>query len=1469
MKSHCRSSAYHRDIWSRDTTPPQGPSRDSSSTHALISTESTVKMALTCKVQYLDDTDPFASTNFPEPTRPPTYTFHLNIPLFQQIAGLHRLLSAPHNIDDVALQLSHNGCYMDLESSLEEQADMLEGFLDSRKNTIILRTALSVRVHNCIAKLLAASGRELRRALFSLKQIFQDDKDLVHEFVNSDGLSALISVGQDADQNYQNYILRAIGQIMLYVDGMNGVINHSDTIQWLYSLTASRFRLVGKTALKLLLVFVEYTESNSRVLYEAVQTVDGNQGVKDWAEIIGVMTEKDSQGDEEILIYAMTLLNKVLYATPSQDEFYNITDSLEEQGMEQIIKSHQNKFGSNIDLLDQFNIYEMALRIEDGDEEFPALGSSPSIRPRKRTTATGDRRRSRRHNSISQIDVSCFTKGSRLAPPGTKGRDGMHKVASAPNVGTADKVDPPKSPVKTSASTTPSSSTESELDEKNKSRQARKERRAARRAAKAMAESETEEKQKTESESNGRAHLEVTAPRSSPRPSPRSSPRASPTFHRRKFDEPAKTDEPSETRPRGRREEQSQLLEDSDRHSKTEDSKLKKEEQQQRLWKRKETKVSAISRKMAPEMKKEEREPLINNVDQNGSSGHRTSDESTDTDDKLGSSTDDLLNDDNAANQRISEESSKLAIDKRACSVGSPNDARRPSVVESSEKRSSVCEGFPGFPNKKMMLSMLYGQQKSVEDVDRKVSDSSFTVADSVHDRRQQLLSPVENDEGAKRSKDLLQVEHSVSDAVKRLSGCPELDEENETSSNAPVGNFEGLLHKAKSSLMNQSTDDKADPGAEEEAASEQEELRKKQEEERRKEEEEAVRKAAEEAALLKELEWERMIVMKRKLIVNDFNFTELENDEDELLACASGKTDETDTHFHSEGLLHVPPPPPPILGGPPPPPLPPGGPPVPPPPPGSPKTPTLNDANPKKKLVRLFWQEVKNSPLINGVNKTIWGSIDTVDIDTKKLEHLFENKTVSKVKKTEGDEKDKKKEIVVLEMKRSQAINIALTKLPPIRSLKQAILNMDSAVIDREGIDKLLQLQPTAEEKTRIQEAHMSNPDVALGNAEQFLLTMSSINELAPRLHLWSFKLDYDQLEREVAEPLMDLKESVQELHNNETFKHILATLLAIGNFLNGKKVKGFQLDYLAKVPEVKDTVHKQSLLYHLCCIVMEKFPNSSDLYSDLGALHRSSRVDFEVVLDNLKKLRENCKKSWEYLSIVAKHDSTKQLKSKMSEFLADAQERSTILKVVHRRVINRFHKMLLYLGLQSSAANKTKVNEFCKIISEFALEYRTTRERVIQMKKKKENLRERSKTRGKLITETESYSTAKAPSPEENIDAFRRALISNGDEADNAKEKLKSATLPGTRSRGKSAGPLRSSSSAVQAQDEFLDDNTDEVINTLVKSATAPLDSRTRVRKRNRATNRKSVRRTLKSGISPEDMEKLTKQVNILDSK
>lgn len=52
----------------------------------------------------------------------------------------------------------------------------------------------------------------------------------------------------------------------------------------------------------------------------------------------------------------------------------------------------------------------------------------------------------------------------------------------------------------------------------------------------------------------------------------------------------------------------------------------------------------------------------------------------------------------------------------------------------------------------------------------------------------------------------------------------------------------------------------------------------------------------------------------------------------------------------------------------------------------------------------------------------------------------------------------------------------------------------------------------------------------------------------LPPSLCLWK---------QEIAEPLFDLKLGMEQLAKNKTFKRILATLLAIGNFLNSTSVR------------------------------------------------------------------------------------------------------------------------------------------------------------------------------------------------------------------------------------------------------------------------------------------------------------------------
>lgn len=116
---------------------------------------------------------------------------------------------------------------------------------------------------------------------------------------------------------------------------------------------------------------------------------------------------------------------------------------------------------------------------------------------------------------------------------------------------------------------------------------------------------------------------------------------------------------------------------------------------------------------------------------------------------------------------------------------------------------------------------------------------------------------------------------------------------------------------------------------------------------------------------------------------------------------------------------------------------------------------------------------------------------------------------------------------------------------LPPPRTIKTAILNFDEYALNKEGIEvrrrvesftkepgrrlspnslvpvlsfvlqKILTMIPTEEEKQKIQEAQLANPDVPLGSAEQFLLTLSSISELSARLQLWAFKMDYEVTEK------------------------------------------------------------------------------------------------------------------------------------------------------------------------------------------------------------------------------------------------------------------------------------------------------------------------------------------------------------------
>ncbi|XP_053216810.1 FH1/FH2 domain-containing protein 3 isoform X14 [Podarcis raffonei] len=1436
---------------------------------------------LVCRVQFLDDTDPFNSTNFPEPTRPPLYTFREDIPLGTQLAGVHRLLRAPQKLDDCTLQLSHNGTYLDLESTLAEQKDELEGFQEDsgrgKKHSVILRTQLSVRVHACIEKLYNSNGRELRRALFSLKQIFQDDKDLVHEFVVAEGLTCLIKVGAEADQNYQNYILRALGQIMLYVDGMNGVINHNETIQWLYTLIGSKFRLVVKTALKLLLVFVEYTESNAPLLIQAVSRVDDKRGVKLWSNVMEILEEKDGV-DTELLVYAMTLVNKTLSGLPDQDSFYDVVDCLEELGIEGISQRHLNKKGADLDLIEQFNIYEMTLRHEDGDNNGEP---PPSGRKDRRRSSFGcnerrglERRRSRRHSVQSEKKTLSAPPSpspqASLAGSHGQGVESLSEKYSGYSNNSCSSTLPhsglstPTTPNSRHAASPPEEAKierpslgglltssyrqhqESLAAERERRRQEREERlqriereernkfnrnyldkreelRQAReeryKYLEKLAAEEYEKELRSRSLCRGKSDLSLNLGSSSVPASPIPT-SASPTS----------TDSQEEPKSPVTTRRASQISEVSASEPECEpepepEAETKTEQEdgadlEQGAETPQEVEVAEVEPgsgvAQGPEPEAEEGAILSEKERQNEEVNEK----------------------DNCSASSISSASSTLEREEREEKLASDNETGPWLQTIQDVGVNDQCSNI--LNNKRFMLDMLYAHNKKPKDEEDKEleeKEEEKEMVEASEDSITSLASRISVLKATKQAKD---------ESVKRME-IGNLDNQGSVKAFAERFNNGEL---AKTSNFPESDFS--------EKVSEKTPVQPKKE---------------------SDYIWDQLMANPRELKIKDMDFTDLRDEDD---------VDILDVEMGSGDSLAPPPPPPPSFLGlpPPPPPLFYGCPPPPPPsgnllaPPslfgipqglGSPPLPRGQPAFiKKKKTIRLFWNEVrpfewqcKNNKRCKGF---LWSKLEPIKVDTSKLEHLFESKSkeLPVTKKTAAD--GKRQEIIVLDSKRSNAINIGLTVLPPPRTIKTAILNFDEYALNKEGIEKILTMIPTEEEKQKIQEAQLANPDIPLGSAEQFLLTLSSITELSPRLQLWAFKMDYELVEKEVAEPLLDLKEGMDQLENNKTLGFILSTLLAIGNFLNGTNAKAFELSYLEKVPEVKDTVHKQSLLHHVCTIVVEKFPDSTDLYSEIGAITRSAKVDFEQLRDNLCQMEKRCKASWDHLKAIAKHEMKPTLKQKMSEFLKDCAERIIILKIVHRRIINRFHSFLLFMGYPPYAIREVNINKFCKIISEFALEYRTTRERVLQQKQKRANHRERNKTRGKMITDTGKFCSSSSPPPQNQPQGLQYA--EDAVEHENMKAVLKTSspsgentTVLGVRTRSRaSRGRVGSWNAGNDDSPNATDDAADEIMDRIVKSATQVPSQRAvpRERKRSRA-NRKSLRRTLKSGLTPEEAKAL----------
>ncbi|CAJ0596173.1 unnamed protein product [Cylicocyclus nassatus] len=1116
----------------------------------------------TCRVQYIDDSDPFASTSnaFLEPMRPVTFNFRIHVTIGDQLPEIVRTLRAPHKPNDSALQLYKSlekgggefSSYLDSDLTLADQSDEFEEMKsDSKRYSLVLRTQVALRVKTIIEKLLSNTGRDQRRALFSLKKIFQDDRDLVPEFVQNGGLDCMVRLGRVADQNHQNYILRALGQVMLYVDGMNGIIAHNTTIQWLYELLDSPFRLVVKTALKLLLVFIEYNDNNALLVLAAISAVDRSKGQQDWSAMMKVISEKDTP-DPETLVYGMTVINKTLRGIPDSDTYYDAVDTLDMLGMENAMKA-MVKLG-HPELIEQCRLYERELNKEDERAENSDDDANARMRASSQQTMHDNDRRSvmrRRHQEARQ-------------------RQEEHIAFSQSRNMFAKENEPPSGPKSSPA-------WRNETNEKH----------------------------------------DISSP-----------------------------------------------------------------------------KIDIPIQKKIPE-------PI------------------------------------------------RIVNDEQAIPTSALADVGGHETEHLSEHH--VKAPPPSFP----------------------------TIFSPTEPKVMEFPEPLKEPEPVKLPPPKAKIEKDDT-----------------------AGGFAALLQKraAKSAEANRSNFATKESEA--------------------------------------DIQWKKAAenLKSRPLIINDLDFSAFhaeEFEQDPLVMARLAQMAQEKGMLPADGRPNVnggpPPPPPPgsiplpprLQGGsiPPPPPLP-GG--VPPPPPLNFKRESSPGPSTGKGVIKLHWKPTSaEPPPVPSLKQkgSFWNKLDQPQIDAHKLVQLFETKHNKEVAVKKAID-TKPAMLQVLSMKRSQAINIGLTKLPPINVIPTAIMKFDSMVLNKDGIEKILKtMMPTAKEVEEIQEKQMENPDMTLGHAEQFMLMLSKIPCLLERLKLWIFTLDYKTMEK--------------------TFRKAMSILLVIGNTLSGTEIKGFQLDYLSKASEVKDPVYKHTLTYHLAEYMLEHYPEGTDLYTEFGAVARSSRVDYKELFDNLKRLEKECKASWEYLSKIAKNDNSS-MRQKINDYLTDVAQRIHQLNTIYNVTKNRWHAFLIYFGYSVNEIPDQNPNDVFKMVTEFALEYRTTREKILQQRKRMAEKRERNKTRGKIWALEQQ---------QDNGESSRRRRPPNAQNSLQRHEEM-SRMLTGLPDSGD--GTLRRRARAVadahvnkDLPDPANDSPEDEILNGLVKAATLQSETRDHRRKA-RQFNRKSLRRT-----------------------
>ncbi|CAL0314213.1 unnamed protein product [Lupinus luteus] len=349
-------------------------------------------------------------------------------------------------------------------------------------------------------------------------------------------------------------------------------------------------------------------------------------------------------------------------------------------------------------------------------------------------------------------------------------------------------------------------------------------------------------------------------------------------------------------------------------------------------------------------------------------------------------------------------------------------------------------------------------------------------------------------------------------------------------------------------------------------------------------------------------------------------------------------------------------PPPPPGRGAMPAPPPPPGGKAPGVPPPGKTSLAPTNVGKgrgiggtvvaPKRTLLKpLHWVKVARA-----AKGSLWADSQKQDnesrapeIDISELESLFSAVSISDGSSTKGGGRrgtniNKPVKVQLVDLRRAYNCEIMLSKIKiPLQDMLNAVLALDSSVLDIDQVENLIKFCPTKEEMEMLKN-YTGNKEM-LGKCEQFFMELMKVPRVEAKLRVFAFKTTFSSQVNDLRVNLNTINDATREVKESVKLRQIMQTILTLGNALNQGTARGsavgFKLDSLLKLSDTRARNNKMTLMHYLCKLLSEKMVELVDFDKDLVHLEAASRIQLKALAEEMQAVSKGIEKVVQELTI------------------------------------------------------------------------------------------------------------------------------------------------------------------------------------------------------------------------------------------